>query len=306
MPQNDSAMPVVAIVGTYQVGKSTLMNCLLADSVAHMGDGNPTTHVVSTFRHGNDEIARLFHDNSDTPLKMDLPEYRKHDGTSKNAFKELDRVEFVMNRECLRHAVVMDTPGLDARGEEGSKDTLQTMAVLDDPQDPVDFVLVVLPEKLSAPSEKVIREVARRHTPFAVIMNCMEDRDPGACTESRDAIEARIKNLGASPVPIAEGRTVWPCNLAWYLWSQLDAGDRSGCSDKLAEWCHSIRSRFKRRIRMEPSKPQIAAMSRVEPVLDFFRGGGMAFAPLRAHVDLSRAFDTWRQERHGLALKASA
>ena len=115
-----------------------------------------------------------------------------------------------------------------------------------------------------------------------------------------------MRNLGVSPVPIAEGRTVWPCNLAWYLWSKVEAQGKTRFSDLLEQWDRGINGSFEDQGLSMPSKPQIAAMSRVEPVLDFFRGGGMAFAPLRAHVDLSRAFDTWRQERHELALEASA
>ncbi len=39
----------IGLVGTFQVGKSTLANCILGDNVASCGVGTPTTHLLQSF-----------------------------------------------------------------------------------------------------------------------------------------------------------------------------------------------------------------------------------------------------------------
>ena len=39
----------IGLIGTFQVGKSTLANCILGDNVASCGIGTPTTHILQSF-----------------------------------------------------------------------------------------------------------------------------------------------------------------------------------------------------------------------------------------------------------------
>lgn len=50
--------PIIAIYGGYQVGKSTLLNCLLGQYVALVGKGIATTALVSRYRYGRCSILR--------------------------------------------------------------------------------------------------------------------------------------------------------------------------------------------------------------------------------------------------------
>lgn len=298
----------VAIIGTFQVGKSTLVNCLLADELADMavegGEGLPTTHVVSTWRHGDTEEALLFHDRQCQPLHMDLAQYSKLDRQSDKVFRNLDRKEFVLNRECLRWIDLRDTPGLDAAGQEGELDKQRTMEAVG--REEVDFLLVLvwaeqLPQGVLSELGKVMSDIRK---PFAVVMNCLGNPRCQDCEGARRAAEAQLDALGLSPVPVAGGQTVWTCNLAWYLWARI--GDRHGgrYEGKLKGWRDDLERSFPRGGLGKPTWERVAEQSAVQPLVDFVTGGGTSFAPLPARVALHREAAAWRASLRGLVQKA--
>jgi signal recognition particle receptor subunit beta len=300
----EPSRPKVAIVGTFQVGKSTLMNCLLADDVVDMGDGLPTTHVVSAWRHGSPEVARLYHGGQREPLPMDLAEYRRHDGATGKAFMSLDRVEFVMDRECLRQVDILDTPGLNAAGAEGEREKKLTIAAVGE----ADACLVVVKnQQLSQSEHDLIQQVEATGKPYAVVMNCF-DNDPGtseAVRKVRKVVDAQLASVGASPVPVFGSERVWTCNVGWYLWAKLDGDASDGRRHKLSDLDDRIERFFRNQKKPRPEKAEILRLSNVTPVIDFVAGTGPAFLPLPARLQLCGAFTGWRQELAVLAREAS-
>lgn len=88
-----SEKPVVAIVGGFQIGKSTLVNCLLDDRYAPTGKGLRTTAASTLFRYGEAEEVWLFHGNNPAGERLAI---RFRNGIieplEKQLRKELDKI----------------------------------------------------------------------------------------------------------------------------------------------------------------------------------------------------------------------
>ena len=293
---SSSSVPKIAIVGTFQVGKSTLMNCLLADDVADMGDGLPTTHAVATYRFADDgkEDVHLYPEGTDKCLEMPMNEYREiHNGKGR-VHGNLGSVEFDLNRECLRGVEVLDTPGLDAAGDQGALDTKRT----ENAMDTADFLIFVVPNReLTEPERAVLNEkIGTREKPFSVLMNCFGQGPNGEDSKKvQKTICAQLKSLGKSPVPLAGNEPVWSCNVAWYWWAALRGHHQDRDREKLDELGERIGRHFCNQRKSVPPRETIRTLSNLGPVLDFFTGAEGAFLPLPAKIRWKTACDTWRR-----------
>lgn len=294
-----SGAPRVALVGTFQVGKSTLINCLLARNVADMGEGLPTTHVIATYRFASTEVVHLYPDGSDRALKMEMPKYRQAHADRTDDFSNLARVEFDLDRERLREVEMVDTPGLDASGGQGSRDTRMTEQVLGEADL---FVFVTSNRQLSEPEVRLARQIADTRKPFVVVMNCMSERrhyNAEVNGKTAAAIAASLDSAGLKPFCVNE-EAVWRCNVLWYWCARMKCAGQEmtdpNLTTKLEEGWADIEYEFRKQHNATPSPEQVIAASNVPGLISFLTGDDpFRIRTARNVVRLHQAAEEWRQ-----------
>lgn len=200
----------VGIVGGFQMGKSTLVNCLLDDKVAKTGGmGVAVTSIPTRYRFG--EIQQVQYFSNGIPVHTcRLHEFLK-DG---NIPKEIDEVVVFLWKPILKYIDIVDTPGFKAN----DKDTTTTNEAINK----LDFVVVLLNNKgLDNLESEVFRHLHHIGKPFIIVMNCMNSGgtlwDPNSEANKPIAQEIlnRVKAIGANPIAI-DGKSILICNLIWH------------------------------------------------------------------------------------------
>lgn len=208
-----SRKPAIGIVGCFQNGKSTLVNCLLDDKVAMTGDGTATTRRSSLFTWGHiQEVSAV--SSQDTRHAVPF-----HDYIAGENLPDIDLSHFEVSlwKPLLQHVCVIDTPGFGDSDDDN--DTAERSL------GGVDFVIFVSRNKpLNQAEKSILKNICERKLPFAVLVNCTEKTrgfwDPVSDANRRicDQIEGSLKEVGNCPYPI-NGRYVWPVNLAWFWYA---------------------------------------------------------------------------------------
>jgi hypothetical protein len=298
-----AARPRIAIVGTFQVGKSTLMNCLLTCSVADMGEGLPTTHAVATYRFAADgvEDAHLYPGG----LEMEMADYwgahARAQAENRPLIKNLERVEFDLNRPSLRAIDVLDTPGLDAPGEHGRVDKERTEGAMAK----ADFVLFVVPNRdITEMERSLIRQIAVTNKPYAMLMNCFDPNgwEPGNARNEHYAatVAAQLPQMGATPIAPTKSSPVWACNAAWYWVAEMAELPAEQLSPRHRERLDELRDRvghhFRKQRRGIPEPEELKRLSSFLPVQEFLCGTGLQARTASAIVRLNNAAQEWRQD----------
>jgi GTP-binding protein EngB required for normal cell division len=196
---NCCAPPVVAFVGCFQDGKSTLINCLLGQECAEVGDGDATTAVPTLYQYG------------------------KATGDDRSALGTGSVRVVSLPNEDLKRVRLLDTPGWNSR--HPGHDAM-TAAVLRTSL--ADFVVLVVPKR-SPPLHShyaLLQLAAEAGLPTAVVMNSRDWKDEwDGWSESLDRVrrdfEAHLRERGHASFPVGKNGKVWPCVAAW-----LYPGDR--------------------------------------------------------------------------------
>ena len=258
--------PRVCIVGCFQNGKSTLVNCLLDDKVARTGDGRATTHISSAYTYGEIQKVELdLHKGGIASCMMkDFVAGKLSDATAiKGALVSLWK-------PLLQDVDIIDTPGFNANG----KDTDAAKASLDE----ADYAFIVVKNTgLSLPEKEILREATMRGLPCSVLVNCWDSGgsalwNPESKTndEIADEVSAQIANAGLDALcrPIAGDVRVWRCNLLWFWWASGHLEDRE-TPDEVATCREKLELHFKKT--GIPPADELAEMSEVLPIREYFQ-----------------------------------
>lgn len=203
----------IAIIGTFQTGKSTLVNCLIDDSIADVGSGLSTTHSINVFQAGPDEVAFLDH-NQECISKLTTAEYRN----LPQAPEKCTRVRFsLQNWKYGDETRICDTPGFDATGKDASWDTTLTKSIVET----ADAFILLLPNKaMDSFMKETLRSLRKTNKPIFIVMNCLEGNDTDPLSprnqETVEAIVAEAKNCGVLPCVFDGDKRVLSYNAAWY------------------------------------------------------------------------------------------
>ena len=197
----------ITIVGRFQQGKSTLVNCLLEGKFAETGNGLRTTACNTVYRYG--------------------PQFRKqfirHDGKifqkipdGKASFHPDDRVEVELPHDLLKNVTLIDTPGRNASAKD---DEMAEKAI-----ENTDAVLLLLAEKQLGDCDMETLQTCRRKNKRVILLfNCKnyEIWHPAENQKICEDIDAQVKNAGFDHLRLdAFGQNVFPCNLHW-AWCAL-------------------------------------------------------------------------------------
>lgn len=216
----------IAIVGTFQTGKSTLMNCLIDDCIANVGIGLPTTHMVNYYQSGSGKIL-CRNKEGICVRKATLEEFRLDPKVPINTTWIMHELP---GKNCLEENIIIDTPGLDSHGVDASSDNLRTLDVIDR----VDCIILLLPNtKLTEPMRKVVvNRLKTSRKPVVALMNCLpigfnlQTADPKCAQNIMVAKEIDRDLAWEGLIPCDMGLPdklrVVPCNVAWWWVSRAE------------------------------------------------------------------------------------
>lgn len=106
---------VYGIVGEYQVGKSTLINCLLSRYIASVGSGLATTHTMVIYEYSEDEYKRVVHGDGRAEI-MGLDEEIEADQNP-----DVEQIVCGVKHPLLERISLVDLPGLGYDGRDNLK-----------------------------------------------------------------------------------------------------------------------------------------------------------------------------------------
>ena len=211
MKIEENKIPRIGIVGGFQYGKSTLINCLLQDRVAISGVGIATTKQVTRYYFAANPILKAFKKNSSTPYISKKNITRE---SMEDIIKESDISFCEIGLPCplLMHIELWDTPGFNAN----DRDNEVTSTFFEK----LDYAFVLISGDLTQPDIETLHLISNNKVPYTVLYNSKdEDRwEPG--TENNKRIRnnciARMKQLGfGSSISIPGQGNVFAINTAW-------------------------------------------------------------------------------------------
>lgn len=212
-----SNKPVVAIVGGFQIGKSTLVNCLLDDRYAPTGNGLRTTAASMLFRYGEAEEAWLFH--GDNPQGERLTRRQDVFDPSREVAPD---VWFRISawKPVLQNVDIVDTPGYNAQDEDdkSASSAIAASSVV---------VIVQAAKTMDDICRAIVREACVPGKRCLFLLNCTNPEcwspDDPHNAEICAAIEAELTSMGVADFFLRVGeRLVHPVNAlwAWYATGQ--------------------------------------------------------------------------------------
>ena len=213
-------LPMVAVYGGFQTGKSMLVNCLLGRYVAQTGTGCATTEMTTRYRYG--ENTSFQYRNPDGRL---IP-VSQEEAYGANLFMKVRKGPFFqLEARCasplLRGVQIIDTPGFHAR----SRDDETARSILREAH----YILYVIRNAGFTDYEKrSLQSLFETGVPVSVIMNCFSNNAieqwlPRYPTNDRirSENESWLKSNGLHPMPIC-GESIYPCNPLFFWACQTD------------------------------------------------------------------------------------
>ena len=200
----------VGILGGFQNGKSTFVNCLLDDMVARTGGyGLSVTSVNTTYQYGIVQNVAYCSD-KDVVSNSRLADFLTCEAYPQNTQK----IVVSLWKPILDKVNIIDTPGFNAN----DKDTAMAADSLKD----LDVAVLIIDNKdISSTELEVLRLLKKSHVPFFVIMNCKNYMGNSWMPKSsfneniaKNNI-GKIHQLGLKPIAI-EKEEIWQTNLLWF------------------------------------------------------------------------------------------
>jgi GTPase Era involved in 16S rRNA processing len=209
----------VGIIGGFQNGKSTFVNCLLDGLVARTGgEGVSVTSVNTKYVYGDIQSVSYLSAGREQK-KVTLSEFVE----TKTFPNGIDEIVVSLWKPILKTINIIDTPGFNAK----QKDTAMAINSLKG----LDVAIVVVNNRglekqgNENPAEKDIMKImTQRHIPFFVLMNCTDTGGLRWLPKSQfnqdmfKKISADIQTEHLTPVSINKF-PVWACNLKWFWYA---------------------------------------------------------------------------------------
>ena len=192
----------VCLLGEFQEGKSTLVNCLLSTpdfpEVARVGDGLPTTKLATRYRYDSVAAVRGRGNWPQTLWELSISAYMER----REALPSCQYVTVELPHNALRLFEVVDCPGLDSADPADR-------AVADHEANNATFLLLVLRRGFPSGNALIVNflkdKLMVRKKPYGIIINC--GREPAlACpsSEASKAVEQSVRdtlNTAGFPPP---------------------------------------------------------------------------------------------------------
>ena len=235
-----SDKPVVSIVGGFQIGKSTLVNCLLDDRYAPTGKGLRTTSSPTLFRYGEAEEAWLFH--GDNPQGERLARRQDVFDPSREVGPD-DWFRISAWKPVLQNVDIVDTPGYNAQDadDKAASAAIAASSVV---------VIVQAAKTMDELCRTIVREACVPGKRCLFLLNCTNTEcwspDDPQNIAIGEAIEAELRSMGVADsfLPVGK-RLVHPVNA---LWAWYATGQASRALESTDETVRRETERIVRRI----------------------------------------------------------
>lgn len=198
---SSAKLPKITIVGEFQNGKSTLVNCLLGAKYAPTGHGCRTTSCCTHFLYGETNAA---------PRQI------------YGATPSENYLEVTCNRPILKDAILIDTPGFDASkdDDETAKNAIRNSDII---------IFVQGAQQLGERSFQILKNIRDAGKRMLFLMNCKDLQNWSPKDKHNMGIANNIEhdlfNHGISSSLISiQSKKVWPVNpiFALYTAGQLE------------------------------------------------------------------------------------
>lgn len=202
----------IGIVGDFQSGKSTLINCLLGRPIATIGDGTPTTHSIVNYLYGEEERLECI-DVSGNIVRSSLNDLERIEMS-----KQINQINVFVASSLLHDFVLTDMPGF---GNDKRDNFLAEISISN-----IDFAIVLTRNEKSGEEEsnlyKDVVRLKKHRIPYYLIMNCTNFFTWSPCNPDNERIAYRNRSLFSfyNPLtyPFEKGQTL-SVNLMWYWFS---------------------------------------------------------------------------------------
>lgn len=271
--------PRIALYGCFQVGKSTLINCLMNHYVALTGNGLATTSLTARYRYGDKQLQYR----RSNGYLADIAQEQLHNLKSLDDFysdKSFFCLEAHEPAEILKLCDMIDTPGFQAN----AADTDTALGIINS----VNYGLFIIPNRGLWDVEKKLLKRLSEHLPVSVIMNCSEGRGTPKWIPSHSINQnilaenkASLSTAGIHTLPLG-GEEIFVCNALFY-WSRQDDFDTSKVyveeADTLAEQID-----FTLTMKGEDtSRENILSLSRIPKLVDGLKERINKYNPVTHH-----------------------
>ena len=200
----------IGIIGCFQNGKSTFVNCLLDDIVARTGYGISTTSVNTKYVYGDVQKVEYY-----TKGKI-VGTSRLDEFLRTLVYPEgVDEIVITLWKPLLKSINIIDTPGFDANDADNAM-ALNSL-------DGIDVAILVLTNKgISIQEMNIIVELFKRRIPYFLIMNCT-DRNTWNPNSKSNKIKItdlyeKLKSLERLPWPM-DKHSIVSVNLLWFWYA---------------------------------------------------------------------------------------
>lgn len=202
----------VGIIGCFQNGKSTLVNCFLGTKLAQTGgDGLSVTSANIVYCYSPQNTILSINGKKNKGFKLsDIPHGK---------IKNVKEICIGCNSPILKSVTIIDTPGFNANSKD-TKVALQSLEYLD-------FAVVVINNKgLSEIEINVFKELEMRKIPYHLIANCFMQQAESTWNPHSEfnqrllgTIVAQLDNHNLTPMLMC-GNKVTVVNCLWYWFAK--------------------------------------------------------------------------------------
>lgn len=216
MAETQTQPPIIGLFGSFQDGKSLLINCMLGRTIAPSGGMGVSTTGKNTLYQYGDEVAvtGLADDNSSTQIPIRLDDFMAN-----RLPAGLYAVVVSVPAPILKTIRILDTPGVNAKGDE-SAEAYRALRVVDA------AIVVTVNHGLAEFQTRLMREIELRAIPYVVVMNCFRRLSP-ASWHPRSEFNASImqknaeqlKSEGFTPLTVDGHEAIMPVNALWHWYA---------------------------------------------------------------------------------------
>lgn len=284
----------IGILGAFQNGKSTFVNCLLDDLVARTGCyGKSVTSINTKYKYGDIQNVEYF-----SYSKL-LSNPSLHNFISaKSLNKEIDRIEVSLWKPILNEINLIDTPGFNAN----EKDTKMAISSLKD----LDIAILIINNKgLSTTELEIMDYLNTFHIPFFVIMNCLnrsgDSWNPNSKFNIRikNEVLATIRSKGIVPEAI-NGEQIWLANFLWFWYSSEQyINDEEEMQKEYLEDLNFYYKSKSKRVQIKPHKEFFLENSNFLPLRNFFSSdslrNGFPLTLIRWRTAVDKIIVNWEE-----------
>lgn len=209
---------VYGIVGEYQVGKSTLINCILGRYVASVGWGTATTHTIVVYEYSDEEYKRVDYGNGRVAT-MKLDEEIKVDQN-----RDVEKIICGVSHPILKRITLVDLPGVG----NDSLDNAKTQEMLGK----IDCAILIQSAYKSVEEESkilnTVHSLQKSEIPYYVFLNCSNVSQWEPDNDVNEAIAKRTLEVLSFYPPLNKlfsNNLIPNINLMWYWYAVSEEKD---------------------------------------------------------------------------------